>query len=208
MSDLPPNHHADDNGKFSGPFGYLAALTMVAGRGGDARVVTKMAGVSASDHVLDIGCGPGTAARHAARTGARVTAIDPGQPMLNLAKLVTRVRPPAGAIDWVNAGCEDIPLPDGSVSVCWSLASVHHWPDLEPGLVEVARVLEPGGRFIALEKKTPEGASGLASHGWTPQQAEAFASMLPPFGFTAAAVETHDLGRRTVLTVSARTVSA
>ena len=208
MDDLPPNHHADDNGKFSGPFGYVAALTMVAGRGGDARVVTKMAGVSSTDHVLDVGCGPGTAVRHAARTGARVTGIDPGQPMLNLAKAVTKVRPPTGAIEWVNAGCEDIPLPDSSVSVCWSLASVHHWPQLEAGIAEVARVLEPGGLFIALEKKTPEGASGLASHGWTVQQAEAFAAMLPPFGFTDAEVDTHVTGRRTVLTVSARTVLA
>lgn len=204
MNDLPPNHHAHDNGKFSGPIGYLAALTMVVGRGGDARVVTEMAGVSAHDHVLDIGCGPGTAARHAARTGARVTAIDPGQPMLDLAALVTKVRPPSGSIDWVNAACEDIPLPDASVSVCWSLASVHHWPDLDAGLAEVARVLEPDGRFIALEKKTPEGASGLASHGWTPQQAEAFAALLTTSGFGDVAVETHDLGRRTVLTVSAR----
>ncbi len=204
MSDLPPNHHADDNGKFSGAFGYVAALTMVLGRGGDARLATTMAGVSENDHVLDIGCGPGTAARHAARTGARVTAIDPGQPMLNLAGLVTKVRPPTGSLDWVNAACEDIPLPDASVSVCWSLASVHHWPDLEAGLAEVARVLEPDGRFIALEKETPADASGLASHGWTPQQADTFAAMLPPFGFVDVAVESHDLGRRTVLTVAAR----
>jgi ubiquinone/menaquinone biosynthesis C-methylase UbiE len=203
MDELPPNHHADDNAKFGGPMGYLAALTMIVGRGGDGEVVTELAGVSETDHVLDIGCGPGTAARIAAATGARVTGIDPAQPMLDLAGVLTRLRTPAGPVEWIRAGCEDVPAADDTYSVCWSLASVHHWPDLEAGLTEVRRVLKPGGQFIALEKQSPPDADGLASHGWTAGQAERFAAMLPDFGFRDAAVENHIRGRRETVTVRA-----
>jgi ubiquinone/menaquinone biosynthesis C-methylase UbiE len=203
MEDLPPNHHAHYR-QFSGIFGYVAALTMFAGRGGDADLVSDLADVDKADHVLDIGCGPGTAGRRAARRGARVTGVDPSGPMLRLARLVTRVRRPEGKVAWVQAGAENLTLPDESFTVCWSLASVHHWPDLDGGLSEVRRVLQPGGTFIALEKRTEPGATGNASHGWTRQQADAFATMLTDRGFSAATVEDHDLGKREVVAVTAR----
>ena len=65
MNELPPNHHAHYR-QFTGLFGYVAGLTMIVGRGGDARLVRDLAGVDRADHVVDIGCGPGTAARVAA----------------------------------------------------------------------------------------------------------------------------------------------
>ncbi len=203
MDQLPPNHHGDNNAKFGGSTGYVCALSMAVGRGGDGALVTEIAGVSEHDHVLDIGCGPGTAARIAAATGATVTGVDPAQPMLNLARLMTRIRPPAGRIEWLRTTCEDIGVPADTYSVVWSLASVHHWPDLNAGLTEVTRVLEPGGRFIALEKQSPPDVDGLASHGWTAGQAEQFAGMLPEFGFHSATVANHDLGKRQVVTVTA-----
>jgi ubiquinone/menaquinone biosynthesis C-methylase UbiE len=201
MSDLPPNHHAHYR-QFSGVFGYLAGLTMVAGHGRDGELVAGLTDLDETDHVLDIGCGPGTAARLAARQGSRVTGVDPAEPMLRLARLLTVFRKPSGVLDWVQAGAEDLPIPAESVTVCWSLASVHHWPDLEGGLSEVLRVLKPGGTFIALEKQTQSGATGNASHGWTPEQAEAFAAMLTKRDLQDVEVSNHDLGKRQVVTVA------
>ena len=66
---------------------------------------------------------------------------------------------------------------------------MHHWRDLEAGLAEVTRVLAPGGRFVALERLTDEGADGLASHGWTQAQAEAFADACRAAGFVDVRVE-------------------
>ena len=204
MTDLPPNHHADYR-QFCGAFGYVAGLTMIAGRGGDARLVADLADVAAGDHVLDIGCGPGTAVRQAAGEGIRVTGVDPSEPMIHLARSLTRVRRPAGEIEWLVAGAEDLPLPDDSVTKCWSLASVHHWPDLECGVSEVRRVLRDGGTFIALEKRAEPGATGNASHGWTADQAVKFAAMLTDRGFTSSEVSNHEHGRRQVVAVTART---
>jgi ubiquinone/menaquinone biosynthesis C-methylase UbiE len=203
MNDLPPNHHADYP-QFGGVFGYVAGLTMTVGRGRDARLVADLGDVDAADHVLDVGCGPGTAARMAARRGARVTGVDPAAPMLRLAALLTRVRTPVGEIEWVRAGAERLTLTDESITVCWSLASVHHWPDLGGGIAEVRRVLRPGGTFIALEKRTEPGARGNASHGWIPGQAEAFAAMLGDHGFIDTTVTNHDVGRRRTVAVTGR----
>jgi len=199
---LPPNHHGDA-GPSGGIVGYLSGLTMIVGRSRDARLVTRIADVDETDHVVDIGCGPGTAARTAARAGARVTGIDPSAPMLRLARLVSRLRPGSSEMSWLRAGAEDLPLPNASSTVCWSLASVHHWRDLNAALFEVSRVLQPGGRFVALERRVRVGASGLASHGWTPEQAERFAALLNDAGFLGVQVRDRDLGRRGVVAVTA-----
>jgi SAM-dependent methyltransferase len=72
----PPNHHADFPG-FSGLFGLIAGLSMVTGRGAVARLAADLARVAAADRVVDVGCGPGAAAREAARRGARSGASIP-----------------------------------------------------------------------------------------------------------------------------------
>lgn len=197
---LAPNHHAGQ-GSFSGALGYLLGLTMAVGRGADARLLCEVAGVVPCDRVLDIGCGPGTAAREAARRGARVVGLDPAAPMRRLARWLT----PAGlAIDWVDGEAEGLPLPDAWASVLWSVASVHHWPDLDGGLREARRVLAPGGRLVIAEKRVEEGARGLASHGWTEAQARTFAVLCEEAGFEEVRVLERSAGRRRLVLVTAR----
>ena len=202
MADLPPNHHADYP-QFSGLFGHVAGLTMIIGRGRDAQLVADLCDLQPNDRALDIGCGPGTAVRHVAERCASVTGVDPAEPMLRLARVLTRLRRPSGEIDWVQAGAEDLTLPDESFTACWSLASVHHWPDLTGGIDEVKRVLAPNGTFVAIEKRTEPEATGNASHGWTSDQAAAFAGMLTEHGFSSTEVTDHELGRRSVVAVTA-----
>src|SRR5260370_13250163 len=84
-----PNHHAGYPG-FAGPTGFVAAAAMVAGGRGPARLAERVSDLAAGDVVADIGCGPGTAARRAARLGASVIGVDPAPVMLRLARLLTR----------------------------------------------------------------------------------------------------------------------
>jgi len=195
-----PNHHAHCPG-FAGPAGFIAALSMLAGGRGDARLAERLSGLAADDAVADIGCGPGTAARRAARLGVAVVGIDPAPVMLRVARLLTRRS--TGPVRYAEGSAEALPLPDCSVSVAWSIAAVHHWSDLDAGLQEARRVLRPGGRLVAIERLTWPGATGLASHGWTPDQASAFADRCLAHGFAGTTTNRHGSGRRVKVIVTA-----
>ncbi len=193
------NHHAGHPG-FAGVKGLLIGLAMsVMGRA-VARLAADLAAVSGADRVVDVGCGPGTAVRAAARRGARVTGVDPAPVMLRLARALTRDR---RAIVWAEGSAEDLPRPDGSATVLWSISTIHHWADVTAGLDEAQRVLAPGGRLLAIERRVRPDATGLASHGWTDQQAESFVAQCTAAGFEDVSVETITPGRRTVLVVRA-----
>ncbi len=193
-----PNHHADHPG-FSGITGVVAGLSMLIGRGGVARLVAELADVGGLDHVVDVGCGPGAAAREAARRGARVSAVDPAPVMLAIARRLSRTE----RISWLQGVAEALPVADDSATVLWSIATVHHWPDLDGGLTEAFRVLNGGGQLLAVERRAQPGARGLASHGWTEAQAESFAQRCLAAGFAEVHVGTHGSGRRRQLVVRA-----
>ncbi len=195
---LPVNHHADHPG-FSGVTGAIVGLMLLWMGRANARLAAEATGVSAGDHVVDIGCGPGGAAREAARRGARVTGVDPAPVMLRLARTLGR----DANIEWTEGTAENVPVPDGSATVWWSLATVHHWQDVGKGLGEAHRVLAPNGRLLAVERRVRAGATGLASHGWTQQQAESFAAQCRTAGFAEVTVGKQGKGRRGVWTVRA-----
>jgi ubiquinone/menaquinone biosynthesis C-methylase UbiE len=193
------NHHADHPG-FTGASGLMIGLGMLIGGRFRARLAADLAHASDSDHVVDIGCGPGNAVRAAARRGARATGVDPAPVMLRLARTFTR---DTARIAWSQGTAEDLPLPDGSATVVWTLATVHHWKDVTSGLAEVARVLASSGRFLAIERSVRAGATGLASHGWTDQQVQSFAAQCRQAGFDAVRIDKHGRGRQARWTVHA-----
>src|SRR5262245_52200657 len=151
-----PNHHAHYPG-FAGPAGFLAAASMVLTGAGNARLAERLSELAAGDAVADIGCGPGAAARRAARAGAPAVGIDPAPVMLRLARLLTWR--PAHPVRYAEGSAEALPLPGSSVSVVWAIASVHHWADLDAALHQARRVLKPGGRLVAIERLTRPGAT-------------------------------------------------
>jgi ubiquinone/menaquinone biosynthesis C-methylase UbiE len=203
-SALPANHHADHPG-FAGASGLLFALFFAVGRTGSADLAIALTGAGPGDDVVDIGCGAGVAVRRAAARGATsVVGVDPAPVMRRVARaLTTHGRGSGRAVSYRDGTAEALPLPDGSATVAWSLATVHHWRDVETGLAEAHRVLGPGGRFLALERSTHPGASGVASHGWTREQAHLFAEQCRAAGFTAE-VGDHQVGRRPLLSVLSR----
>jgi 2-polyprenyl-3-methyl-5-hydroxy-6-metoxy-1,4-benzoquinol methylase len=62
------NHHADYPA-FAGAKGMFAGLIMLVTGRANARLAADVVSVSDVDRVVDIGCGPGSAARAAARRG-------------------------------------------------------------------------------------------------------------------------------------------
>jgi ubiquinone/menaquinone biosynthesis C-methylase UbiE len=194
-----PNHHADHSG-FAGARGALMGLMFAAIGGSTARVALSAAGVGPGDRVVDVGCGPGTAARRAARAGAEVVGVDPAPVMLAVARRLTL---PGAGVRWAGGGAEAVPVADGWATVLWSLACVHHWADVPAGLAEAHRVLAPGGRLLAVERLVEAGATGTASHGWTAPQADAFLALASAAGFTDGSVATTDSRRGPLLVATA-----
>jgi ubiquinone/menaquinone biosynthesis C-methylase UbiE len=193
------NHHADHRG-FGGPVGLLVGLVMlVAGRRRTVLPV-DVAAPSDADHVVDIGCGPGSSVRMAARRGARVIGVDPSPLMLRLARTFTRELP---TVSWSPGAAEELPVPNGWATVVWSVATVHHWRNVTAGLAEVRRVLASRGKFLAIERQVRADATGLASHGWTDHQVQSFADQCRAADFHSVRIDRRTCGRRVVWVVQA-----
>ena len=187
-----PNHHAGQ-GEFGGLTGLLAGLSMAFGRSATSSWAIELTGAAPGDRVVDIGCGPGAAVRYAARLGIDVVGVDPAPQMLRLARRLTRGKHLG---TYVEAGAEALPLDDASAKAAWSIASVHHWSDVATGVREAHRILEPGCRFAALERHSRPGAKGLASHGWTDDQARQFGDVCVAEGFVDVRIDQRRTGRR------------
>ncbi len=194
-SSLPAVNHDADHPGFGGVLGLVPALAILITGGRNARLAVDLASVSEADRVVDIGCGPGNAVRAAARRGARVIGVDPSPVMLRLARATTR---DDSNLIWSPGGAEALPVDDGWATVAWSLKTVHHWKDVTAGLAELRRVLAPSGSLLVMERRVKPGATGLASHGWTEQQAEAFAVQCRAAGFVGVRVDEERHGRGAV----------
>jgi SAM-dependent methyltransferase len=89
--------------------------------------------------VVDIGAGTGKLTRSLVALGHRVVAVEP------LPEMLDRLRAAVPDATAVVGAAESTPLPDGTADVV-ACAQAFHWFDQERALVEIARVLRPGGR--------------------------------------------------------------
>ena len=162
-------------GPASRAYEIMTAVSMTLGRGPLARAAADAARLTPADRIIDIGCGPGTAVRLAARRADAATGIDPSPVMLRLARQITRFRR-ARHVSWAVGKAEKLPVPDSQATVAWAISSVHHWDDLSAGLSEARRALAPGGRLVLLERLARPGARGHAAHGLTSGRADDLAA--------------------------------
>jgi SAM-dependent methyltransferase len=110
----------------------------------DARALAVAAVAAARPRrVLEVGCGWGELAEWIAReTGARVVATDLSPRMVELAR--------ERGVDARIADVQELPIGDGEFDCAVAAWMLYHVPDLERALAELARVLRPEGRFVAV----------------------------------------------------------
>jgi SAM-dependent methyltransferase len=100
-------------------------------------------GLAAGDRVLEIGCGTGQLTRGLVARGLSVTAVEPGENLISLARQV------APGVDFVNRRFEDAELPDRfAAAFC---AAAFHWLDPDVSWRKVARSLAPGGVLALIQ---------------------------------------------------------
>jgi SAM-dependent methyltransferase len=94
-------------------------------------------------HWLDVGCGNGAFTEEivARCAPAAVAAIDPSEGQLAFA----RTRPATAVVDFRNAGAQELPFPGESFDVAVMALAISFVPDPQHAVIEMARVVRPGG---------------------------------------------------------------
>ena len=99
-----------------------------------------------------------TALAVAAKAG-HVVASDFTQKMLTTAREFISSKGTTN-VTYALADAEALPFADHSFSLVTTRIAPHHFPDTRSYVHEVARVLEPGGRFLLEDSVVPEGEAG------------------------------------------------
>lgn len=106
-------------------------------------VALSALGEVAPGAVLEVGCGTGWFAERARdELGAEVVALDQSERMVELAR--------GRGLDARVGDVQELPFADASFDGAAANWMLYHVPDLEQGLGELARVLRPGGRLVAI----------------------------------------------------------
>ncbi|MBT6118239.1 MAG: methyltransferase domain-containing protein [Rhodospirillaceae bacterium] len=121
------------------------------------------AAVSAGDTVLDVACGTGVVARAAARkagTSGSITGVDLNESMLEVARQVAAEQG-LPHIQWKQCDAGALPFEDGAFYVVLCQQGLQFMPDKAAAVMEMARVLAPGGRLAVSvwKAQSPLGAA-------------------------------------------------
>lgn len=116
----------------------------------------QIAALQPGERVLDLACGTGVVARHAAaavgRAGA-TTGLDINVGMLAAARAMSPG--PGASINWVEGSATGMNLPSASFDVILCQQGLQFFPDRDAALREMLRVLVPGGRVALSVWKSP-----------------------------------------------------
>ena len=120
--------------------------------------VIARADLRANKDVLDLGTGPGAVAERAAIAvgpDGHVVGVDISPDMLALARKRAAARG-LGNLEWLEGRAESIPADDKAFDAVLACLSMMYVIDREAGAREIARVLRPGGQFVASVWAGPE----------------------------------------------------
>jgi SAM-dependent methyltransferase len=112
--------------------------------------VRRLLGQGAGRRALDVGAGRGISSYALARDGWQVTALEPDPSAVVGTRAIEQLSAAAHVpIAVVQEWGEALPFPDSSFDLVYGREVLHHARDLPTLCAEMARVLAPGGTFLA-----------------------------------------------------------
>lgn len=158
------------------------------------RILVDLAELRAGDRALEVGCGPGAGVEAAAKKigSDRVAAVDPSPTFVDM------VRKRVPGADVRVSGAEDVPFADGSFTVIWSIASMHHWNDRDKGLATLTAKLNVPGRLLLAERLLAG-----PGHGITREQTAEVVAHLERLGYAQVRTVERAVGRKVIMIIIA-----
>jgi demethylmenaquinone methyltransferase / 2-methoxy-6-polyprenyl-1,4-benzoquinol methylase len=132
------------------------------------RRLIRLAEVRPGMRALDVCCGTGDVAFALADAGAQVTGCDFSAPMLEVARQRQSRRTGSSrgdaALTFVEADALHLPLPSESFDIVTIAYGLRNLADFRAGLIELLRVLKPGGKLLILDFGKPDFAPWRAAY--------------------------------------------
>jgi len=135
--------------KPTGPIGHVVGHLMSMKNGTRSEWVFSILDLKPSDRVLEIGFGPGIDIVRASQTAAFVAGIDHSDVMLKQASRRNKAAIEQGKVKLELGAAAKLPYPDAHFDKVFAINCAQFWKDSVKTMIEVARVLKPGG-WVAL----------------------------------------------------------
>lgn len=105
----------------------------------------------ADDRVPDVACGAGSLVIGVAPRVERAVGVDVSEGMLEIARSGLRAAEedqPLANVEFVHGPSDALPFDDASFTAVVCTTALHHFPDAQGSIDEIARILAPGGRLV------------------------------------------------------------
>lgn len=154
--------------------------------------------------VVDLGCGPGLLLGHLAGAAGRVIGVDNSSRMLDAA---AKLLPEGPEVSLRIGDLEHLPLRDGEADAAIMSLVLHHLPAPQQGIVEMGRVVRPGGQAVLADFLLHDNEALRTRYGdrWLGFSPDDLSVWLERAGFRELACERHpvNLGL-TLMVITAR----
>jgi ubiquinone/menaquinone biosynthesis C-methylase UbiE len=171
--------------KPEGPLGWVVGHAMAIKNRERSEFVFSLLDLQPSDHVLEIGFGPGADLSRASRQAAFIAGIDHSDVMVKQAFQRNSAAIRDGRVQVQLGSVCTLPFPDASFDKIFAINSAQFWKDLPAALAEISRVLKPQGLLTLAIQPRQKGATEDHVH----HAARAFAAAMQKAGFSALQTE-------------------
>lgn len=136
--------------KPSGLFGELVAIGMNTGHHKLTKWGLEHVSIEEDHVILDVGCGGGKTVHTLAGVAkkGRVYGIDYSEKSVSVSKRLNASLITAGRVEIRQGTVSNLPFPDNMFDLITAIETHYFWPDLSNDMMEVLRVLKPGGRLL------------------------------------------------------------